>query len=79
MTFQDNSDRGTTPWRHLYASDGGRLVGMSEFQQEIQARMESAQKSLDEARLEGDDYLAQIRLGELESLQRLHDEHTLVA
>ena len=52
---------------------------MSEFQQEIQARMESAQKSLDEARLEGDDYLAQIRLGELESLQRLHDEHTLVA
>jgi len=48
---------------------------MSEFQQEIEARMESATASLAEARLEGDDYLTQIRLGELESLQRLAAEH----
>ncbi|HEX6935463.1 MAG TPA: hypothetical protein VF227_02990 [Actinomycetes bacterium] len=48
---------------------------MSEFQHEIQARMESANQSLAEARLEGDEYLEQIRLGELESLQRLAAEH----
>jgi hypothetical protein len=48
---------------------------MSEFQQEIQARLESATQSLAQARLEGDDYLAQIRLGELESLERLAAEH----
>ena len=48
---------------------------MSEFQMEIQARMESAALSLAEARDEGDDYLAQIRMGELESLQRLATEH----
>jgi len=50
---------------------------MSEFQQEIQARMESATRSLAEARLDGDEYLAQIRLGELESLERLAAEHTV--
>jgi hypothetical protein len=50
---------------------------MSEFQQEIQARMESATQSLAEARLDGDEYLAQIRLGELESLERLASEHTV--
>ncbi len=50
---------------------------MSEFQQEIQARMESAHQSLAEARQEGDEYLAQIRLGELESLERLASEHTV--
>ena len=50
---------------------------MSEFQLEIQARMEAATISLAEARLEGDDYLTQIRLGELESLQRLASEHTV--
>ena len=49
---------------------------MSEFQQEIQARMESAEKSLAEARMQGDDYLAQVRLGEIESLTRLIEEHT---
>jgi hypothetical protein len=48
---------------------------MSEFHQEIQARILSATASLDEARSEGDDYLAQIRLGELESLERLAAEH----
>jgi len=50
---------------------------MSEFQLEIQARMESATISLAEARLAGDDYLTSIRLGELESLERLASEHTV--
>ena len=50
---------------------------MSEFLLEIQARMESATISLAEARLEGDDYLTQIRLGELESLERLASEHAV--
>jgi hypothetical protein len=50
---------------------------MSEFQQEIQVRMELASASLAEAQQEGDDYLAQVRLGELESLQRLAAEHTV--
>jgi len=49
---------------------------MSEFQQQIEARLESARSSLAEARREGDDYLAQVRLGEIESLQRLQAEHT---
>ncbi|MGH8891936.1 MAG: hypothetical protein ACRDWY_01300 [Actinomycetes bacterium] len=50
---------------------------MSEFLQEIQARMESANQSLAEAQQDGDDYLAQVRLGELESLERLASEHTV--
>ena len=48
---------------------------MSEFQQEIQARLAAAEESLAQARLEGDDYLTQVRLGELESLRRLVAEH----
>jgi len=50
---------------------------MNEFQMEIEARVESATLSLAEARLEGDDYLTQIRLGELESLERLAAEHAV--
>ena len=52
---------------------------MSEFQQEIQIRLESASQSLEEAQRDGDDYLAQVRLGEIESLQRLANEHGAVA
>jgi hypothetical protein len=52
---------------------------MSEFQQEIQIRLESATQSLHEAERDGDDYLAQIRLGEIESLHRLAEEHGAVA
>ena len=44
---------------------------MSEFEHEIRDRIESARLSLDEARREGDDYLIQVRLGELDSLERL--------
>ena len=48
---------------------------MSEFEQEIATRMDTARRSLDEARSEGDDYLIQVRLGEIESLERLAAEH----
>jgi hypothetical protein len=48
---------------------------MTEFLQEIQARMETAHRSLDEARRDGDDYLVQIREGEIESLSRLVAEN----
>lgn len=50
---------------------------MSEFQQEIQARLRSAHESLAEARQDGDDYLVQVRLGELESLERIAGEHAV--
>ncbi len=52
---------------------------MSEFQQEIRNRLESATRSLHEAQRDGDDYLAQIRLGEIDSLTRLAQEHDAVA
>jgi hypothetical protein len=52
---------------------------MSEFQQEIQIRLESATQSLAEAERDGDDYLAQVRIGEIESLRRLAQEHDAVA
>lgn len=55
---------------------------MSEFTNEIETRMEIARRSLTEARGEGDDYLIQIRLGEIESLERLaaeHDDETLAS
>ncbi len=48
---------------------------MSEFVNEIETRMATARQSLDEARTDGDDYLIQIRLGEIESLERLAAEH----
>jgi hypothetical protein len=48
---------------------------MSEFAHEIETRMETARRSLDEARIDGDDYLIQIRLGEIESLERLVADH----
>jgi hypothetical protein len=72
-------DRAAGPGKdHAASAHAGekRVVGeMSEFQQEIQIRLESAGQSLAEAQAEGDDYLAQIRLGEIESLQRLAQEH----
>jgi hypothetical protein len=52
-----------------------RAVALSEFQQEIQSRMQTARQSLEQARLEGDDYLIQVRLGEIESLERLAAEY----
>lgn len=55
---------------------------MTEFRQEIVTRMETARRSLDEARTDGDDYLMQVRLGEIESLERLaseYDDETLAS
>jgi len=55
---------------------------MSEFTHEIQSRMVTARRSLEEARVEGDDYLIQVRLGEIESLERLvadHEDETLAS
>lgn len=49
---------------------------MTEFLQEAAARLEAARRSLHQARAEGDDYLIQVRSGEIESLQRLMDEHS---
>jgi hypothetical protein len=52
-----------------------RAVALSEFLQEIETRMETARQSLREAQVDGDDYLIQVRLGEIESLERLVAEH----
>jgi hypothetical protein len=48
---------------------------MSEFHSEIRDRMAAARRSLAEARDDSDDYLVQVRLGELESLERLASDH----
>jgi len=61
------------------SSGDERVTVMSEFQQEIQIRLDTATRSLEEAQRDGDDYLAQVRLGEIESLHRLADEHGAVA
>jgi hypothetical protein len=61
------------------SSGDERVAVMSEFQQEIQIRLDTATRSLEEAQRDGDDYLTQIRLGEIESLHRLADEHGAVA
>lgn len=50
---------------------------MNAFTAEIADRVAEAQASLKKARSSGDDYLADIRLGELDSLARLAREHDL--
>ena len=52
---------------------------MSEFLHEVQIRLETARQSLAEAQRDGDDYLAQVREGEIESLHRLVEQHDAVA
>jgi hypothetical protein len=47
---------------------------MSEFQHEIRDRLAAARRSLAEAHREDDEYLVRVRLGELESLERLAGE-----
>ena len=44
---------------------------MTQFESEIQDRLAETRASLDEAVAEGDDYLAEVRVGELQSLARL--------
>ena len=48
---------------------------MSQFPNEIRHRIHSTRVSLVEARQSGDDYLVDIRRGELESLARVAAEH----
>lgn len=48
---------------------------MTAFRLHINDRIAETQASLNEARLAGDDYLVEIRLGELESLARIAAEH----
>lgn len=48
---------------------------MADFHSEIRRRVADAQSSLAEARATGDDYLADVRLGEIQSLARLAAEH----
>ncbi len=48
---------------------------MTEFVSELRRRIEQTVEDLSAARASGDDYLVDIRLGELESLARLAAEH----
>ncbi len=48
---------------------------MSEFASEIAERVTQASTSLEEARSSGDDYLLDVRLGELEELARVAADH----
>ena len=48
---------------------------MTEFLREIRSRLDAARQSLDAARQDDDDYLVQVLLGEVESLERLESEH----
>jgi hypothetical protein len=50
---------------------------MNEFAHEMTARVDEASTSLAEAHLAGDDYLVEVRLGELESLARVAQDHGL--
>jgi hypothetical protein len=48
---------------------------MTEFLREITGRLDAARAALDEARRDGDDYLVQVLLGEIESLERIESDH----
>jgi len=48
---------------------------MDEFTREIRLRIDEATASLEQAREEGDEYLAEVRTGELESLGQLARAH----
>lgn len=48
---------------------------MTQFDATINDRISQTTRALDEARSTGDDYLAEVRLGELESLARVAAEH----
>jgi hypothetical protein len=50
---------------------------MTEFHAEIRARVQEAVASLEAARRSGDDYMVEVRLGELEGLAHLVAEHGL--
>ena len=48
---------------------------MDEFTREIRLRIDEATASLEQAREDGDEYLAEVRTGELESLGQLARAH----
>lgn len=48
---------------------------MGEFTTEIKKRLREAQTSLRDARAEGDDFLAEARIAEIEDLERLAARH----
>jgi hypothetical protein len=48
---------------------------MSEFATELEGRAQEALASLREAEAAEDDYLVEVRVGELQSLSRLADDH----
>jgi hypothetical protein len=48
---------------------------MTEFRSEIRERIAQTRRDLADAREAGDDYLVDIRLGELDSLARVAAEH----
>jgi hypothetical protein len=50
---------------------------MSDFRAELRRRFRDAQAALREARETGDDYAADVRNGELDSLRRLAAEHDI--
>lgn len=50
---------------------------MTQFRNEISSRIAGARRSLERAHEDGDDYLVDVRLGELEGLARLAAEHGL--
>lgn len=51
---------------------------MTQFGTEIRSRVASARRSLASAQAAGDDYLAEVLAGELESLSRIAAEHHVV-
>lgn len=50
---------------------------MNEMARSLKDRVVEATTSLNSATQEGDDYLAEVRVGELEELLRLADEHEI--
>lgn len=48
---------------------------MTQFQDEVQHRVDVARESLEQARAQGDDYLVEVRVGELQSLVRIAEEN----
>ncbi|GAB7189990.1 hypothetical protein NUM3379_06960 [Kineococcus sp. NUM-3379] len=54
---------------------GGQTARASHFEQEIAERAQRATASVERATAEGEDYLAEVHLAELESLLRLASEH----
>lgn len=50
---------------------------MTELHEQLRARVSEALTSLQDARTEGDDHMVEVRVGELESLAHLAQEHGL--